>query len=45
MFSHAQRLAARKVKLVVSRLGNLINVLGCARLAWEAAGKSILSKR
>jgi glucokinase len=37
MLERAQPLAARKVKIVVSRLGDTANLLGCARLAWEPA--------
>ncbi len=37
MLERAQPLAARKVKLAVSKLGDRINLLGCARLAWQAA--------
>lgn len=35
MLERAQPLAAKKVKLVVSRLGDRANLLGCARLAWQ----------
>jgi len=35
MLERAQPLAARQVKVKVSRLGPLTNLLGCARLAWE----------
>jgi glucokinase len=38
MFERAQPLAAKKVKIVVSRLGDKVNLLGCARLAWSSAG-------
>jgi glucokinase len=38
MFERAQPLAVRQVKISVSRLGNRVNLLGCARLAWESAG-------
>ena len=31
----AQPLAARQVKIAVTRLGDSANLLGCARLAWE----------
>lgn len=37
MFERAQPLAARKVKVVVSRLGDRANLLGCAHMAWEYA--------
>lgn len=36
MLARAQPLAARKVKLVVSKLGDRANLLGCARLAWQS---------
>lgn len=36
MFSRAQPLAAKKVKIAVSKLGQTGNLLGCASLAWEA---------
>ena len=36
MREHAQPLAAKKVKLVVSQLGDRANLLGCARLAWQS---------
>jgi glucokinase len=35
MLEHAQPLAASRVKIKVSKLGPLTNLLGCARLAWE----------
>jgi glucokinase len=37
MFERAQPLAARQVKVAVSKLGDRANLLGCARLAWEHA--------
>jgi glucokinase len=37
MFERAQPLAARHVKVVVSKLGGKANLLGCARMAWEDA--------
>lgn len=37
MFERAQPLAARHVKVVVSKLGDKANLLGCAHLAWEYA--------
>ena len=37
MFERAQPLAVRQVKVKVSKLGNTVNLLGCARLAWELA--------
>lgn len=36
MLEHAQPLAAKKVKLVMSKLGDRANLLGCARLAWQS---------
>jgi glucokinase len=36
MLERAQPLAARQVKLAVSKLGNEANLLGCARLAWQS---------
>ena len=35
MLERAQPLAAKKVKVVVSRIADIANLLGCARLAWE----------
>ena len=35
MFERAQPLAARKVNIVVSKLAETVNLLGCARLVWE----------
>lgn len=37
MRERAQPLAARQVKVVVSKLGDKVNLLGCARLAWQLA--------
>lgn len=37
MGERAQPLAARQVKLVVSNRADTVNLLGCARLAWEMA--------
>jgi glucokinase len=37
MFERAQPLAVRQVRVAVSKLGNRVNLLGCARLAWESA--------
>lgn len=37
MLERAQPLAAKKVKIVVSKLGDAANLLGCARLAWNHA--------
>jgi glucokinase len=39
MLERAQPLSAPKVKVVVSKLGDKANLLGCARLAWDHAGK------
>jgi glucokinase len=36
MLERAQPLAARQVKLVVSKLGDRANLFGCARLAWQS---------
>lgn len=36
MLERGQPLAARKVKLTVSKLGDAANLLGCARLAWQS---------
>jgi glucokinase len=36
MLERAQPLAARQVKLVVSKLADGANLLGCARLAWQS---------
>lgn len=36
MLKGAQPLAAREVKLAVSKLGDRANLLGCARLAWQS---------
>lgn len=38
MLERAQPLAAREVKILASKLGEKVNLLGCARLAWEAVG-------
>lgn len=35
ILERAQPLAARQVKVVVSKLGDSANLLGCARLAWD----------
>ena len=37
LLERAQPLAAKRVKLVVSKLGDAANLLGCARLAWDSA--------
>jgi len=36
MLERAQPLAAKKVNLVVSKLGDRANLFGCARLAWQS---------
>jgi glucokinase len=36
MFERAQPLAAKKVKIAVSKLADTVNLLGCARLAFES---------
>ena len=36
MLKGAQPLAAREVRLAVSKLGDRANLLGCARLAWQS---------
>jgi glucokinase len=36
MLERAQPLAARQVRLAVSKLGDEANLLGCARLAWQS---------
>jgi glucokinase len=38
MHATSQPLAVKQVKLAVSRLGEVVNLIGAARLAWEAAG-------
>ena len=44
MFERAQPLAAKRVKIVVSKLAETVNLLGCARLVWEpAVGESQLA--
>ena len=40
MSSRAQPLAARQTKIVVSKLRDSANLIGCARLAWEAAAEA-----
>jgi glucokinase len=48
IFERAQPLAARQVKVVISKRAETVNLLGCARLAWEAArsaSTSFLRKR
>jgi glucokinase len=42
MAERAQPLAATQVKIRVSTLGNKVNLLGCARLAWEVAGRPVV---
>jgi glucokinase len=41
MLDRAQPLAARKVKVVVSKLGEKTNLLGCARIAWDHAKQRV----
>jgi glucokinase len=41
VLERAQPLSAAQVKVVVSRLGDKANLLGCARLAWDQAGKRV----
>jgi glucokinase len=41
MLERAQPLSATKVKVVVSKLTDKANLLGCARLAWDHAGKRV----
>ena len=45
-FERAQPLAAKKVKIVVSGISETVNLLGCARMAFESAAssKGIVSK-
>lgn len=38
--ANSQPLAARQVRLVITRLGDRANLLGAARLAWEAAQRT-----
>ena len=38
MFERAQPLAAKQVKIVASKLGDNVNLVGCARMAWESVG-------
>jgi len=41
MLERAQPLAAKRVKLVVSKLRDRANLLGCARLAWDGSRRGI----
>lgn len=41
VLERAQPLSAAQVKVVVSRLGDRANLLGCARLAWDHAGRRV----
>jgi glucokinase len=41
VLERAQPLSAAQVKVVVSRIGDKANLLGCARLAWDHAGKRV----
>jgi glucokinase len=48
MFERAQPLAAEKVKIVVSKLSDIVNLLGCARLVWqrlESVSKPAVARR
>jgi glucokinase len=40
LVERAQPLAAKQVKVRVSKLGPMMNLIGCARLAWESAAKA-----
>ena len=40
ILERAQPLAARQVKIAVSKLGNKGNLFGCASLSWEAADRA-----
>lgn len=40
MLEHAQPIAAKQVKIAVSTLGDKVNLLGCARIAWGTAASS-----
>jgi glucokinase len=44
MLARAQPLAARQVKLVVSKLADRANLLGCARLAWQSLSPGKVGK-
>jgi glucokinase len=41
MLERAQPLAAKQVKVVVSKLADRANLLGCARLAWERSAARV----
>jgi glucokinase len=41
MMERAQPLAAKQVKVVVSKLGDKANLFGCARLAWDHARRRV----
>lgn len=41
MLERAQPLAAKQVKVVVSKMGDKANLLGCARLAWGSTGARV----
>lgn len=45
MLERAQPLAAQEVKLVVSKLGDRVNLLGCARLAWQSLRMGMKKER
>lgn len=40
MLERAQPLAAKRVRIVASKLGPKANLLGCARLAWKSLGEA-----
>jgi len=40
MLEKAQPIAAKQVKITVSKLGESANLLGCARLAWDMVSKA-----
>jgi glucokinase len=40
MFERAQPLAAASVRVVVSGMADTVNLLGCARLAWQSAAST-----
>jgi len=45
MLERAQPLAAERVKIVVSGIADTVNLLGCARLAWESGGTNLKPAR
>lgn len=40
MLERAQPLAAKQVRVVVSRMADTVNLIGCARLAWQSSQES-----